>query len=132
MKNTKLQNPSLRKRKGFTLIELIVVIAILAILAAIAVPTFLNALKNAKEKADVSSARTIVSAAALYIAENPTVDPATETWTIDLLDDYLDGVDPVSQTNNATFVISYDSGTGSFIVDDGITKFYPLPVAPVA
>ncbi|MDD2534437.1 MAG: prepilin-type N-terminal cleavage/methylation domain-containing protein, partial [Eubacteriales bacterium] len=34
----KLQNPSLRKRKGFTLIELIVVIAILAILAAIAIP----------------------------------------------------------------------------------------------
>ena len=71
MKNSKLQNPSLRKRKGFTLIELIVVIAILAILAALAVPTFLGTLQRSRERVHDANVRVLRSAASLYIAENP-------------------------------------------------------------
>ena len=70
MKNTKLQNSSLRKRKGFTLIELIVVIAILAILAAIAIPTFLGTLNRSKTRTHLANIRIIQSAMALYEAEN--------------------------------------------------------------
>gem|GEM_PF-1705696 len=70
MKNTKLQNPSLRKRKGFTLIELIVVIAILAILAAIAIPTFLGQVNKAKYRTHNANVMTLRSSAAVAVAQN--------------------------------------------------------------
>lgn len=89
----KLQNPSLRKRKGFTLIELIVVIAILAILAALAIPAFTGSLNRAKEQTSIANIKVIVSAARLYEAETgsaPTGITATGTETTVLVPKYLD------------------------------------------
>ncbi|HAT4226226.1 putative major pilin subunit [Clostridium perfringens] len=66
-----------RKKKGFTLIELIIVIAIIAILAAIAIPNFLGIQRKSKIKADIASAKTIYDATSAAIAEgaiNPEVD----------------------------------------------------------
>lgn len=80
MKNTKLQNSSLRKRKGFTLIELIVVIAILAILAAIAIPTFLGTLDRAKDNTDAANKTALQSAAQVALAENGYPE-AEVTWS---------------------------------------------------
>ena len=45
-----------KKKKGFTLIELIVVIAILAILAAVAVPNFIGITDSAKTATQVAAA----------------------------------------------------------------------------
>ncbi|HAT4252223.1 TPA: prepilin-type N-terminal cleavage/methylation domain-containing protein [Clostridium perfringens] len=65
--NTKKQN---KKKKGFTLIELIVVIAIIAILAAIAIPNFISIQRDAKVKSDGASAKSIYDATSVLIAQN--------------------------------------------------------------
>ena len=67
---------NLKKKKGFTLIELIIVIAILGILAAIAIPKFGNVQKDAKIKSDVSSAKTIANTTQMLLTQEDVALPA--------------------------------------------------------
>ncbi|WP_346974884.1 prepilin-type N-terminal cleavage/methylation domain-containing protein [Clostridium perfringens] len=70
-----------KKKKGFTLIELIIVIAIIAILAAIAIPNFLSIQRKARVKADIASAKTIYDATSALVAEGKII-PGTELKTV--------------------------------------------------
>ena len=51
----------MRKKEGFTLIELMIVVAIIAIIAAIAIPSLLNARKAGNEASAISSLRTLTT-----------------------------------------------------------------------
>lgn len=54
------------KKKGFTIVELVIVIAIIAILAAVLIPTFASLIRKANESADIQAVRQMNS----YLAVN--------------------------------------------------------------
>lgn len=99
--NTKKQN---KKKKGFTLIELIIVIAIIAILAAIAIPNFLSIQRKSKVKADIASAKTVYDATSALIAEGKIVPNGSKiTFTLTPGTDGAKGtvtVDPENETES--------------------------------
>jgi type IV pilus assembly protein PilA len=56
----------MRRKRGFTLVEIMIVVAIIALLAAIAIPNLLSARKTANEAAAKASVRSLSTAAETY------------------------------------------------------------------
>ncbi len=52
----------MKKRKGFTLVEMVIVVVILGILSSMALMKYNNVQENAKKKADYATASTIATA----------------------------------------------------------------------
>ena len=125
-----------KKKKGFTLIELIIVIAIIAILAAVAIPKFGDVRKNANVKSDVANAKTIANAVTALIAENKLTIPTTTDLTIDTttantpstdadkIEAYIQNV-PTPKSVNGNFTVEIDAN-GGVKVKVGTTQFFPV------
>lgn len=64
-----LKNLKNNKKKGFTLVELIVVLVILAILAALLIPALTGYIDKAKEKSIIAETRQAVMAAQTLVDE---------------------------------------------------------------
>ena len=71
---------TLRSKKGFTLMEMLIVVAIIAILAAIAIPVFSAQLNKAKEGTDRANQRTAESLAVADYMLNNRSGKATYTF----------------------------------------------------
>lgn len=73
------------KKKGFTLIELIIVLAVMAIIAAIAIPSFSAVRNNSKVKADKQSEETIKRSVLALVADE-TIKQGTDNKTVTFTD----------------------------------------------
>lgn len=80
-----------KKKKGFTIIELIIVIAIIAILAAISIPKFVDVRENAAKKTDIANAKTIASAAATLYANGDITNEASGSEVIKIASPLTNG-----------------------------------------
>src|ERR1035437_7420472 len=61
---------TLKTKKGFTLIELMIVVAIIGILAAIAIPQFANLVSKSQEGRTKANLGTIRSALSIYYGDS--------------------------------------------------------------
>ena len=92
MKNT--------KKRGFTIVELVIVIAVIAILASVLVPTFANVVTKAKKSAAMQNARS--------------------AWTAYLADEAFNGKD-LPDDNGCIYVKNGDAEYGFKIVKGTFT-----------
>ena len=73
---------TLKNKKGFTLMEMLIVIAIMVVLMAIAIPTLSNQLEGARKTADDANLRSAKSVAMLSAIANDGEVEAGEVYDI--------------------------------------------------
>ncbi len=121
-----------KKKKGFTLIELIIVIAIIAILAAIALPRFGQIRENSNIRADLANAKNIQTAVITGIANGDITPDAHGTVPVDST--LLSGtaVPHVRAAAHAggNFTVTVDATSHEVEVDAGGVQVLPTPDAP--
>ena len=99
------ENLKKNKKKGFTLIELIVVITILAIIAALAIPSFNGVRENAAKEVATANARTAYTAgmAAEALADNAADIQTKFTSLVADMKKDTDTITWAADTNTATW-----------------------------
>lgn len=81
---TETLTKKLKKKKGFTLIELIIVIAIIAIIAAFAVPNFIKTQTNSKIDADINLGKAIAHEIETLEADGTITVGTAATYTLNI------------------------------------------------
>ncbi|MDO5717752.1 MAG: type II secretion system protein [Tissierellia bacterium] len=109
-----------KKKRAFTLIELIIVVSILALLVAIALPKYVNSRKKAAETAHNANVRVLESAAATYLADEGLPEEKINWHENDLWEKYLESW-PDNPYKNGEYSVTIDTD-GEIVVTPGIIK----------
>ncbi|MBN1046730.1 prepilin-type N-terminal cleavage/methylation domain-containing protein [Clostridium botulinum] len=114
---------SKKKKKGFTLVELIIVIAIIAILAAMAIPKFGAVRIDAKVSNDIAAAKNIQSTAAMLVANGTIKDNTDITVKKDDTEgekiiERIDGETSPKAVASKNFEVKFKEGDVQVWVDD--------------
>lgn len=91
------------KKKGFTVVELVIVIAVIAVLAAVLIPTFVTLVNRANNSADTQMVANINK----YLAAVEVIDGRNATMA-DALEDIADAGYNTGALANATNTILWD------------------------
>lgn len=112
-----------KKRKGFTLVEMIVVVTILGVISSIALVKYSKVQESAKLNEDYTNAANIVTAASMAINDD---EKTIDSLSVETLKEkgYLNTV-PVPQSTSGKFeLVINDSGT-DISVNINSKQFYP-------
>ena len=87
-----------KKKKGFTLIELVIVLAVLAIIALIAIPNFTKVRNDSLVKADARTMEQIEKITLMAIADKDIEVPASTSIVFNVKKDSVAGVGAATAT----------------------------------
>lgn len=111
----------MKKRRGFTLIELVIVVAILGVLSSIALVKFGDVEKNSKINADYVTANNIATAAKIAINSDVSEDEISIDYLVE--NNYLEGKPKVQSQKDKNFEVYKENGDIKVKVDG--QTFYP-------
>lgn len=111
----------MKKRRGFTLIELVIVVAILGVLSSIALVKFGDVEKNSKINADYVTANNIATAAKLAINSDTSITEVSIDYLVE--NNYLEGKPKVQSQKDKNFKVCKENGDIKVKVDG--QTFYP-------
>lgn len=122
----------IKKKKGFTLVELIIVIAIIAILAAMAIPKFSSVRMDAKISNDVAAAKNIQTQIATLIANDDDSITVPTTTADEIPEEVLERLDGKASSgeaealNGGKFMYTVDKNENIVVcVDEVDNELYP-------